>query len=391
MTILFWICAVLILYVYIMYPLSLWFICSIRRTEKIQTSSNAYQPSVSVIISARNEARNIEQRIRNFIEQSYPLHKMELIVVSDGSTDETAAIVRSMAIAEDSASLQRIAVIELPDSRGKPHALNLASSRAQNDILVMADARQTFHSDAVSHLVETLGDDQIGCVSGELMLRQSGAGGRTSGVEMGIYWRYERSIRRREAEISSVVGMTGAIYAIRRQIYEAIPNEILIDDLLVPMNVVRRGLRASYNSSAIAYDTVSTSSAQEWQRKVRTMAGNWQLLRMYPWLLSPVHNPIFLQFISHKVGRLIVPFALASTLVSSVAIATPLYLSFAMLQALGLGLGFLGVVWPSARKYRLVSLAYFFLLLNAAAVVGLLHGLRRNSQIVWTDAHKSRS
>ncbi len=387
MTTLFWVSASLVLYVYFVYPGSLWAWTKLAKSRHEHCQPDGKSPGISVIVAARNEADNIEQRILNFLKQSYPVDRMEIIVVSDGSTDATASIVRSIAAKNEIGGAQRIVAIELAENKGKPHALNIAIKEARNDILIMADARQTFHVDAIRHLVSTLSDPSIGCVSGELRL-QASTSGKTHGVEMGIYWRYERFIRRLEAELSSVVGMTGAIYAIRRNLYDEIPENILIDDVLIPMNVVRKGYRASYNSSAIASDTLSITPSQEWKRKVRTMAGNWQLLRIFPWLLSPVHNPIFLQFFSHKVGRLLVPFALVATLICSYAISTPFYSLLAAIQTSGILLGLSGIVVPNTRKLRPISLAYFFLLLNASVIVGMIHGLRPEARILWSDAHK---
>ena len=353
-------------------------------------SDDSVLPSVSVVIAARNEELIIEERVLNILRQTYPASKLELVVVSDGSTDNTASILKRMAPTLESGGLNRVHIIDLPVNGGKSNALNLAVKNCQNEIVVMTDARQSFESEAISALVASLQDPDIGCVSGELHLSDRDDG-RTSGVELGLYWRYERFIRGAESKVSSVIGMTGAIYAIRRSLYIDIATDTLIDDVLIPMNVIRQGFKAKFTSQAIAFDKVSSSPQQEWQRKIRTMAGNWQLLLRFPWLLSPRINSVFFYFFSHKVTRLLVPFLLITTLASGYTLSTPFYISASVVLTVALLLGLLGIIIPTSRDVRIVSLAFFFLMLNAAVVVGLYRYLTPHSNSLWTDAHKEQS
>jgi cellulose synthase/poly-beta-1,6-N-acetylglucosamine synthase-like glycosyltransferase len=269
-------------------------------------------PAVSVIIAARNEEKTIGGRIENLLKQNYPKDKIEIIIVSDGSTDATNEIVgRYVAglgaeASSDQEGSESLKLLALSENRGKPHALNLGMKEAKGDFVVFADARQQFKPDTLRELIGNFSDQEVGCVSGELVFYEDSDS--SIKAEMGAYWDYEKWIRKKEAAVASVAGATGAIYAIRKKLYRAIPDDTLLDDVLIPMNIVLSGYRTIFDAKAIAYDIVSKDMAQEKNRKIRTLAGNWQLITRYRALWSPFANPIFLQFISHKVFRLLVPF-----------------------------------------------------------------------------------
>lgn len=387
MVFLFWISTILIFYAYVGYPLTLWLMIRFRKTAPSVLTDLTDLPKVSVVISARNEESIIEARLHNILQQTYPGEKIELVVVSDGSTDDTALILKKLGPELESAGLGRVHIIELSVNGGKPNALNLAIKDCRNEIIIMADARQSFEPDTITALVVSLQDPDVGCVSGELLLTDSDDE-RASGVEMGLYWRYERFIRGAESKVSSVIGMTGAIYAIRKSLYLEIPPDTLIDDVLIPMNVIHQGYKARFTSQAMAFDKVSSNPKQEWHRKTRTMAGNWQLLFRYPWLLSPQHNPVFVYFFSHKVMRLLVPFLIVTTLSSGYLLMTPFYIAASTALMAVLLLGIIGLLFPYSRNARIVSLAFFFLVLNTAVVVGLYRYLHPARNSLWTDAHK---
>jgi cellulose synthase/poly-beta-1,6-N-acetylglucosamine synthase-like glycosyltransferase len=209
----------------------------------------------------------------------------------------------------------------LPPS-GKAAALNAAVARARYPILVFADARQRFAADAIRRLVSHFRDPEIGAVSGELILDCETASSDSSVAEgVGAYWKYEKWLRRGESTVGSTVGVTGAIYAMRSWLWQPLPADTLLDDVLGPMRVVMRGYRVTFDGLAHAFDTTAKTASAELGRKVRTLAGNFQLLAQEPRLLLPGLNPVWLQFMSHKVARLLVPYALVSLLLSSMALA----------------------------------------------------------------------
>jgi biofilm PGA synthesis N-glycosyltransferase PgaC len=310
---LFWLAAAFILYVYGGYPLLLgvWAEVAARRRQRPAPAGVAATelPGVSVIIAARNEGHRLPARIENLLASDYQ-GPMQIIVASDGSTDATEDALEPYA--------GRINLITLPPS-GKAAALNAAVIMARHPILVFADARQRFSADAIRHLTSHFGDPAIGAVSGELVLEADPSS--TVSESLGAYWSYEKWLRRREAIVGSTLGVTGAIYAMRRSLWQPMPWDTLLDDVLAPMRVVLSGYRVAFDARAHAYDGMTKDTAAETRRKVRTLAGNFQLMAREPRLLVPVVNPVWLQFMSHKIGRLLVPYALLAVLFASAVLA----------------------------------------------------------------------
>jgi poly-beta-1,6-N-acetyl-D-glucosamine synthase len=296
-------------------------------------------------------------------------------VVSDGSTDKTEAILHEYA------SNPRVQVVLNQLSKGKASGLNDALQVAQGEIVVFTDARQRVEPSALRALLADFADPEVGCVSGELMLGDPGPG--ENGRGMGLYWRIEKKVRELESASGSVVGATGAFYGVRREGLVPIPPETLLDDVLIPMQVVRAGMRVVFEPEARAWDVPDQGTGREFGRKVRTLSGNYQLLQLAPWLLTTA-NPVRFEFVSHKLLRLAVPFALVATLVACVFIPYPFYrvalvlqLAFYALSLLGMShmkIGFLG---------RLGDAAFTFVVLNTAALVAFANFVT-GRKAAWT-------
>ena len=315
---LFWISVAFVGYVYLGYPALLGVWAALTRrfgrergrpTLHVRGGRDAQWPGVTVVIAARNEAGRLPARIENLLASEYPSDRLQIIVASDGSTDGTAAALAPYA--------GRVELLMLPAS-GKAGALNAAVARAAHAIVVFADARQRFAPDAIGRLVRHFRDESIGAVSGELMIDASTS---TIGDGVGAYWRYEKWLRRREAIVGSTLGVTGAIYAMRRDLWRPLPPDTLLDDVLAPLRVVLEGYQVTFDSHAHAFDEAPKDAEQELRRKMRTLTGNFQLLAQEPRLLVPGVNPVWLQFMSHKIGRLFVPYALMAIFASSAALA----------------------------------------------------------------------
>ncbi len=370
---LFWFSALVVLYVYAGYPclVGVWARAVDRRPRRIPFRNGRW-PSISVIVAVRNEARRLPGRVANLLEQDYPGER-EILVVSDGSMDAPGAALARFG--------NRVRLIELPPG-GKPLALNAAVMAARGDVLVFADARQQFAPNAITELVLNFSDPSVGGATGELVLDvEADEASEGIGEGVGIYWKYEKWLRRHESRIWSTLGATGAIYALRRSLWKPLPASALLDDVLAPMRVVLAGRRIVFEERAIAYDRASTEAAAESLRKTRTLAGNYQILGQEPRLLFPFLNPVWLQYISHKVGRLVVPWALVLLLVSSVALATSglLYAAALAAQTVFYGFAFAGALL-TARE-RLSRVAFTFVMMNYSAIAGLA-ALRRGRE-VW--------
>jgi len=367
----FWLCAACVLYTYAGYPLLLMLLA--RWRSRPVCAQGPPPRSVSLVIAAHNEEHAVERRLTeltNLLDMSGL--RGEVILVSDGSTDGTVPLARAF-------TKDRVRVLELPERVGKALALNAGCALAEHEIIVFADIRQTWEPDALCLLLENFADPQVGAVSGDLLLRD------TSGVLAGValYWRYEKFLRRLEGRIQSVVGVTGAISAVRRQLFRPIPAGTLLDDVYWPLQVVLQGYRVIHDRRAIAYDRLPENPRDEFRRKVRTLTGNWQLLTRLPATLHPCRNPIWLQFVSHKLLRLLVPWALLGSLFTSAVLAGPVYQMAFVFQVTFYLLGLIGL-WPVlAERSRLASAAGSFLVLNGAAWLAFWVWLSGKAERSW--------
>lgn len=336
---LFWASLLLVAYVFAGYPalLAIWSRAAPRPVRRRTAAQAREWPRVSIVLAAHNEAPRLAGRIDNLLGQAYP-GPLEIIVVSDGSTDGTHAVLGSFG--------DRIRSIELPRG-GKPAALNAGAAAATGAILVFADARQRFAPDAVRELVCNFDDPDVGGATGELVLDcETATDGSTIGDGVGAYWKYEKWLRLHESRVWSVLGATGAIYAMRRSLWQPLPAGTLLDDVLAPMRAVLRGRRIVFEQRARAFDRVAPNGPAESRRKIRTLAGNYQILGLEPRLLVPGVNPVWVQYASHKIGRLLVPWALMGLLVASAFLASTHWL-YAV--ALIVQLGFYGLAALGAR------------------------------------------
>ncbi len=370
---LFWPAAGLITYTYVGYACWLW-IRLLWRARPVQRGSST--PLVSIAMVVRNEQQFLDTKIQNLMGLDYPEDRCQIIVVSDGSTDQTESILRAYG------SNSRIHVILNQLPQGKACGLNDAIDMAQGDIVVFTDARQTIEPHAVRLLAENFADPEVGCASGELMLGDAVRGESSQGLS--LYWRMEKQIRKLESASGSVVGATGALYAVRRELLTRVPAGTILDDVYLPMEVVRQGKRVILDERARAWDHPNLGTEREFSRKVRTLSGNYQLLQLAPWLLSP-SNPIRFEFVSHKLLRLAVPFALVILLAASFAISAPFYRVVLILQLVFYALSVLALsrLVEGGMLARVADAAGTFVLLNSAAVVALANfvGGRRAA---WT-------
>lgn len=346
------------------------------RTRPVNKSD--WEPTVTVVIAARNEEQIIENRIKNILGQEYPAEKIEVVVVSDGSTDRTVEVL-------DSLEFGSVKVVALANSQGKAMAVNEGVLQAGGEIIVFTDARQKFAPDAIKQLVANFTDQGVGCVSGELFFLQDGES--SVAAEMGAYWKYEKWIRKAEGQTGSVVGATGAIYAIRRALYRPLSPGTLLDDVMTPLVIAQSHFRVVFEGGSHAFDIVSKDVSQEWKRKVRTLAGNWQLLSLRPSLLFPWCNPLWWRFLSHKIARLLVPFAMIGALAASCVLDGLLYRMALTGQLLLYVAAAAAGTMPQIRKVKLLNLCYFLVVMNLAALVGFWRWVTGQSATAWKAAH----
>ena len=356
-------------YPYLLYPIWLFFRA---RLSARPVHRKPILPTISIVIAARNEQAHHEGKLSNLRDLDYPAELIDTHVVSEGSTDRTNEVLRNLVDF-------RLRPIFLPAHSGKGEALNRAVEAVPGEIVVFVDARQRIARDSIKTVVESFADPPVGRVSGALML---GDGEETAPRGVGSYWETEKAVRSRESAGGSVVGATDALYAVRGGLIPDLPNGLILDDVFIPMSVARTGSRVIFEPRALAWDKLSSSSKQEFRRKVRTLFGNYQLLRLAPWLLTAA-NPLRFEFFSHKLSRLAVPFALIAMILASIFLSGPIY-RLPLVAAIGVGtlVALASVRVPFGIASRLTDLALAFVLLNTAAIVAFFYFASREETSV---------
>jgi biofilm PGA synthesis N-glycosyltransferase PgaC len=288
-------------YVIVAYPLLLKVLASLLNKP---IRKDDILPSVAVVIPVRNGAQYVRRKLDSVLRLTYPPALIEVLVISDGSTDNTDALVSEYAD-------RGVRLLRVP-AGGKPAALNAGVPATRHSILLLTDIRQALEPESLRNMVSCFADPNVGVVSGELLIRR---GDNFEQTNIGLYWRYESWIRNQLSALDSMLGATGPFYAIRRELMVRIPPETLLDDLYVPLAAFFCGFRLVVEPSARAYDD-PTSLSTEFRRKVRTLAGNYQIMRQYPALLTP-RNRMWIHYLSYKLGRLLLPFALIAIAITS--------------------------------------------------------------------------
>jgi glycosyltransferase involved in cell wall biosynthesis len=364
----FWIAAAVVVYVFVGYPVLLAVLSAFVRRRP--TSSGA-MPTVSLLVPARNEAEVIAEKVRNSLALDYPADRLEIVVVSDGSTDGTAAIAAR-------AGGDRVVVRDHPVWRGKMAVLNDTLPTLRGDIVVFSDAACRLDPQALRALVAGFADPSVGAVSGVYVVRK--ATDAEFGVQEDFYWHYETFLKGREARLGTVLGAHGSLYAIRRALYPYPSPATINDDYVIPVRIVQQGYRVAYEPRAIAYEDARQMDG--FGRRVRVMAGNLQQIREIGPLFRPLRPTALFFFFSHKVGRLVAPWALIALALSNAAlVGMPFYRATALVQIVFYGLALAGARWRG--RSLVVRLPYYFCLVNAAALVATGRALVRPDRFAW--------
>tara|TARA_R110002073_G_scaffold293075_1_gene458533 strand:+ start:90405 stop:91544 length:1140 start_codon:yes stop_codon:yes gene_type:complete len=375
MAVLFWLALLLVIYTYIGYPLV---IVLLSRTRSLVDPVEPRDwPAVTIVVPFCNERHRVQPKLATLQALDYA-GELQIIFVSDGKEDDTAEAVRRCAS-------DGVEVVVLPARSGKPVALNAAIAVARHDLVLFTDARQMIDQGALRSLVTSMhgpeegGRQEVGAVSGELVFVDK----NKDEANVGLYWRYEKIIRQAESRYASVPGVTGAMYLIKTKYVRPLAEDALLDDFEMPLSVLRSGERVILDNSARVFDSPSEDVQKEKARKIRTLAGNFQAFSRNGWLFWPSSNPIWWQFISHKVLRLIVPYCLIALLIAPLFNFHGLYVAFWMAQAAFylLAVGNLRG-WVGCGK-GLAAVARLFVELNLAAVIGAYRFLFGNVDARW--------
>jgi cellulose synthase/poly-beta-1,6-N-acetylglucosamine synthase-like glycosyltransferase len=380
----FWASLGLVAHTYLLYPIVLFFAYSLvqvrrdwrylrsRRDGRCPTRAAAELPPVTLIIAAHNEETHLRDKLANIRQLDYPRDRLDVIIVSDGSTDDTNAILRA---AHD----PNIRCIFLPARGGKSSALNHAVAQAHHDILIFSDAATRFAPDAVAKLARHFVDQRVGAVCGSLEFEASPESRQTEGV----YWAYESMLRFMEARLGATLTASGAIYALRRGCFPRLSPDTMTEDLVIPMHARKLGYRVLYDPEAVGTDIAASSVAGEFARRVRIATGSFRALGQV--LRTPLDPVTAFAFFSHKFLRWILPFLLIAMLVSSGLLwSQPLY-RIALLGQLAFyvwaALGFL--FRQRLQRVRFGLLGYYLLAIHLAFLVGFVHFVSGRHQTGW--------
>jgi cellulose synthase/poly-beta-1,6-N-acetylglucosamine synthase-like glycosyltransferase len=380
----FWTSFLLVTHTYLLYPIVLflayslvqmrrdWHYLRSRRDSRSPAQDATQVPPVTLIIAAYNEEARLRDKLANIRRLDYPRDRLQVIVVSDGSTDRTNDILRA---APDAG----VECIFLPARQGKSSALNHAVAQARHDILIFSDAATLFAPVALGKLARHFADPRVGVVCGSLQFEASAESRQTEGV----YWTYESMLRLMEARIGATLTASGAIYALRRCCYLQLSAEILVDDLVIPMHARKLGYRVLYDPEAVATDFAASSVAGEFTRRVRVATGSFRALGQI--MRTPLDPATAFAFFSHKFLRWILPFLLIAMLASSGLLWTePLYRIAFLGQIafyLWAALGFLFRQRMQGVRYGL--LAYYLLAIHLAFLVGFVRFLGGRKETAW--------
>ncbi|MEH6625330.1 MAG: glycosyltransferase family 2 protein [Motiliproteus sp.] len=385
MELLVWLSIGLIAYTYFIYPILLFILSGLkqsmrdtsylwRRHQRRSKALNEF-PAVSIVIAAYNEEGCIEQRVKNLLELDYPKDRLTIYIGSDGSSDTTAEILRS--IHDDRLNAHIFDV-----NRGKMSVLNDLMSEVQDEIVIMSDANTHFEKDAVSKLVRHFDRPEIGAVCGELHLVDAASGENKDSV----YWRYEQVLKFHESRLGALLGANGAIYAIRKELFRPLPANTIIDDYQIVMNVAQQNFKTVYDPEAVAVEEVAPGLTAEEGRRIRIGLGNYQAFFSMYWALNPSLGWRFFTYVSHKVIRWFVPHLMIVALVSNfLMIGEPFYALLFLLQLLFYWIAYRGIVKQKANQSpsTIVALCAFFVSMNFSLLIGFIRYFNSNVQGSW--------
>jgi cellulose synthase/poly-beta-1,6-N-acetylglucosamine synthase-like glycosyltransferase len=375
---LFWISAGLLVWVYAGYPLLLVVVASAIRRRKHPLG---HAPFVSVLIAAYNEEANIDRKIQQTLALDYPPDRIEILVLSDCSTDRTDQIVNAI---RD----PRVRLLRMAERKGKTHAQNEGVRAARGDILVFSDATTVYHSQALRYLVCNYEDAQVGAVSGRYQYFDP-KGSSPTALGTIAFWNYENLIKTLQSRIQTISGCCGCIYSVRRSIYTELPDDV-ISDLVQPLWVIQKHYRVIFEDRALAYEETTQSASEEFSMRIRVIARGIRGLLSVRDLLKPwKFGWVSFQLGSHKVLRWLVPFFLVLLFASNASLlAYRSYRVLWLLQVLFYACAALGILIPLHRRWKPLGVPLYFCTLNVAALLSILEVLRGRRYVVWETVRK---
>jgi biofilm PGA synthesis N-glycosyltransferase PgaC len=387
MELLFWISLFLVFYTFLGYGIFLYVLVRIRRVlkgKRVAPGLDVSFPTLTLVVAAFNEESLMEQKISNTLALNYPLEKLQLLFVTDGSSDSSPDILRRY---------PAIKLMHAPERRGKIHAIHRAMTEVVSEVVVFTDANTFLNKDALLLIARHYTDPQVGAVSGEKRVMQDNVSDATAGE--GFYWKYESTLKKWDSELYSVVGAAGELFSIRRNLYQQVPSDTVLDDFMISMLIAQKGYRIVYEPEAYASELSSDTIKEEFKRKVRIAAGGIQSILRLKKLFNPFVYPVLsFQYISHRVLRwTITPFLMILALLLNIMIClrsgSPLYGVVLALQLFFYGMAFLGWIQEQRKiKVKILFIPYYFCFMNYAVVAGIIRYFSVGQSSVWEKAKR---
>ncbi len=388
--IIFWFCMVTIVYTYVGYGLLIWIINKIKAgfKGKIPNQSNGFfLPDVALIIAAYNEEDYIEEKIKNTLALDYPEGKLKVYFVTDGSSDQTPAMV---------SRYPGITLFHRPERMGKAAAMNRAMTMVKEPFAIFCDANTLLNKDCIKEMVKHYADERVGAVAGEKKIYQPSSGKAASAGE-GFYWKYESFLKKQDSLLYSVVGAAGELFSVRKELYEELEPGLIIEDFVLSMRICMKGYVVRYAPEAYALETASASIPDERKRKIRISAGGFQSMHLLRPLLNIFkYGVLSFQYVSHRVLRWsLTPFCLVLLLPIS---ALLYYLVggwwYGLVVASQLAFYVLAITgWLFATKnikIKSIYIPYYFLFMNISVFIGLNRYLKGQQTVLWDKSEREK-
>ncbi|MBC7935631.1 MAG: glycosyltransferase family 2 protein [Rhizobacter sp.] len=388
--IIFWFSLCIIFYSYIGYGILLWVLLKLRSVfssnTKATLTQNNFEPEVTLVIAAFNEAAFIEQKIENSLALDYPAGKLKFLFVADGSSDETADLIKKY---------PQIDLFYKPEREGKSMAINRVIPFVTTGIVVFSDANTLLNKQCIKEIVKHYRDPAIGAVAGEKVVAAGKGEAGVAGAGEGLYWKYESFLKKMDARFYSVVGAAGELFSIRTALFEPVQKHVLLDDFIISMKICKKGYRVMYEPNAFATEAPSFSLKEEQKRKIRISAGGWQSVFMLKSLLNIFkYGKLSFQYISHRVLRWIIcPWLLPALFITNWWLLyreQQFYTIFFWSQCLFYLAAFLGWLFAQINiKVKLLYVPYYFVFMNVALYLGFIRFFNKSQTVLWDKAKRS--
>jgi cellulose synthase/poly-beta-1,6-N-acetylglucosamine synthase-like glycosyltransferase len=389
---LFWMLLFIVFYTYIGYGILLFAIIKIRRFFKIGVIKNvdySYEPEVTLFITAYNEKDYVASKMKNTLELEYPKEKLNIVWVTDGSDDGTPEML---------SKYPNTTVHHLDARNGKIGAMNRGMEFVNTPIVVFNDANTMLGKESIKRIVRLFGNEKVGCVSGEKRIFNQDSD-VASGAGEGLYWKYESALKKWDAELYSVVGAAGELFAIRTKLYRHVEKDTLLDDFIISLRVAQEGYTIQYDPEAFAIETASANVKEELKRKIRISAGGIQsVVRLRSLLNIFKYGTLSFQYISHRVLRwTLAPLSLLVLIPISSILAykqgflkVGLYSILFWLQLLFYCAALLGWFLENrATRIKALFVPYYFFIMNLSVVLGFVRYIRNNQSVNWERAKRA--